>query len=186
MNHIEAMKQALEALEELEQLIPVGATIAAISPLRAAIEEAEKAEPVVREFYPRKIATGELDFSEPSYGNQYELLPEWEWVEVSLYLHPAPIPKESISKILTEVMDIAVSNGADSRSMPDEYVEVAAWLCNIPSSSTTIPEGWQPVLDYTVLHQYAADMSLNYNDLCAIVRTSIIAVAAAPKPGEGK
>ena len=41
-------------------------------------------------------------------------------------------PYEIIGKILTEVMDIAVSNGADSRSMPDEYVEVAAWLCGCP------------------------------------------------------
>ena len=36
--------------------------------------------------------------------------------------HP---PYASIDKILTEVMDIAAANGADSRSMPDEYVEVA-------------------------------------------------------------
>lgn len=43
------------------------------------------------------------------------------------------VPKEAIAKILTEVMDIANSNGADSRSMPDEYVEVAAWLCGIPT-----------------------------------------------------
>ena len=39
----------------------------------------------------------------------------------------------AISKILTEVMDIAVANGANSRSMPDEYVEVAAWLCGVPA-----------------------------------------------------
>ena len=42
------------------------------------------------------------------------------------------VPREAIAKILTEVMNIAVSNGADSRSMPDEYVEVAAWLCGVP------------------------------------------------------
>ena len=40
----------------------------------------------------------------------------------------------AIEKILTEVMDIAAANGADSRSMPDEYVEVAAWLCGIPGA----------------------------------------------------
>ena len=45
--------------------------------------------------------------------------------------HP---PYVSIDKILTEVMDIAAANGADSRSMPDEYVEVAAWLCGIPGA----------------------------------------------------
>ena len=43
-------------------------------------------------------------------------------------------PREAIAKILTEVMNIAVANGADSRSMPDEYVEVAAWLCGVPGA----------------------------------------------------
>lgn len=53
------------------------------------------------------------------------------------------VPKEAIAKILTEVMDIATSNGADSRSMPDEYVEVAAWLCGIPThTATSVPENY--------------------------------------------
>lgn len=53
------------------------------------------------------------------------------------------VPKEAIAKILTEVMDIATSNGADSRSMPDEYVEVAAWLCGIPvHTATSAPENY--------------------------------------------
>lgn len=39
-----------------------------------------------------------------------------------------PIPFEAISKILGEVMEKAVHNGADSRSMPDEYVAVAHFL----------------------------------------------------------
>jgi hypothetical protein len=62
------------------------------------------------------------------------------WLSISLaakkiYALPGTqnVPKEAIAKILTEVMDIATSNGADSRSMPDEYVEVAAWLCGIPT-----------------------------------------------------
>lgn len=51
-------------------------------------------------------------------------------------------PRAAIGKILDEVMDLAVSNGADGRSMPDEYVEVAAWLCDIPTRpKSTIPEG---------------------------------------------
>ena len=56
-------------------------------------------------------------------------------------------PYVAIGKILTEVMDIAAANGADSRSMPDEYVEVAAWLCGIPPVQPTpsIPEGWKLV-----------------------------------------
>jgi hypothetical protein len=40
-----------------------------------------------------------------------------------------PVPVELIGQILNEVMDIAVSNGANSVSMPDEYVEVAYFVC---------------------------------------------------------
>ena len=41
-------------------------------------------------------------------------------------------------------MDIAVSNGANSVSMPDEYVEVAAWLCGIPAQpAPSVPDGWK-------------------------------------------
>ena len=49
---------------------------------------------------------------------------------------PAPsIPVDAIGKMLTQLMDIAVANGADGRSMPDEYVEVAAWLCGMPTQN---------------------------------------------------
>lgn len=58
-------------------------------------------------------------------------------------LHMERPPYGAIGKILTEVMDIAVSNGADSRSMPDEYVEVAAWLCGIPAQNApSAPENY--------------------------------------------
>ena len=41
---------------------------------------------------------------------------------------PTPsIPLEAIEKMLADVMAVAVSNGANSVSMPDEYVEVAVW-----------------------------------------------------------
>jgi hypothetical protein len=40
-----------------------------------------------------------------------------------------PIPMCEISSILHEVMEIAVSNGANSISMPDEYVAVTHFLC---------------------------------------------------------
>lgn len=40
-----------------------------------------------------------------------------------------PIPMQAIKKILTEVMEVAGANGADSRSMPDEYVAVAHFAC---------------------------------------------------------
>lgn len=55
---------------------------------------------------------------------------------------PVPsVPREAIEKMLTQLMDIAVSNGANSVSMPDEYVEVAAWLCGIPAQPTSsVPE----------------------------------------------
>lgn len=39
------------------------------------------------------------------------------------------IPMKEIGEILTEVMDIAVKQGADSRSMPDDYVAVAHFVC---------------------------------------------------------
>lgn len=50
---------------------------------------------------------------------------------------PAPAQKKpeltsaalnTIGEMLTKEMDIAVANGANSISMPDEYVEIAAWL----------------------------------------------------------
>ena len=36
--------------------------------------------------------------------------------------------KDTIGQLLADAMDKAVSNGANSVSMPDEYVELAAWL----------------------------------------------------------
>lgn len=60
------------------------------------------------------------------------------------------VPREAIEKMLTQLMDIAVSNGANSISMPDEYVEVAAWLCGIPAQpAPSINEGVRKVtLDF--------------------------------------
>jgi len=60
---------------------------------------------------------------------------------------PLPsVPREAIEKMLTQLMDIAVSNGANSVSMPDEYVEVAAWLCGIPAQpAPSVPDGWKLV-----------------------------------------
>lgn len=64
---------------------------------------------------------------------EYE--PTWKAIEARVTgAQPAPsVPREAIEKMLTQLMDIAVSNGANSISMPDEYVEVAAWLCGIPA-----------------------------------------------------
>ena len=62
---------------------------------------------------------------------------------------PAPsVPREAINKMLTQLMDLAVSNGANSISMPDEYVEVAAWLCGIPAQpAPSVPDGWLRAID---------------------------------------
>lgn len=37
-------------------------------------------------------------------------------------------PIEAIGNLLAQAMNQAVANGANSVSMPDEYVEIAAWL----------------------------------------------------------
>lgn len=65
----------------------------------------------------------------------------------------AGVPFEAISKILNEVMEHAVANGADSRSMPDEYVAVAHFVSypekygyvvqqTAQASSYTTPVAW--------------------------------------------
>jgi len=41
------------------------------------------------------------------------------------------VPTESIGKMLAQAMEAAVANGANSVSMPDELVEVAAWLSGV-------------------------------------------------------
>lgn len=41
------------------------------------------------------------------------------------------VPLEAINKLLADCMDVAVQNGANSVSMPDHYVEVAAWICGV-------------------------------------------------------
>jgi len=40
-----------------------------------------------------------------------------------------PVPMGEIAQVVNEIMDICVANGADSRSMPDEYVAVAHFVC---------------------------------------------------------
>ncbi len=40
--------------------------------------------------------------------------------------------QSTIGKLLADAMSVAVSNGANSVSMPDEYVELAAWLAAAP------------------------------------------------------
>ena len=58
---------------------------------------------------------------------------------------PAPsVPIDSIGKLLTQAMDVAVANGANSASMPDELVEVAAWLSGV-QPAPSVPDVWLPV-----------------------------------------
>lgn len=52
----------------------------------------------------------------------------------------AEMPKEAIGKCLADLMDVYVKNGADSVSMPDECVEVAYWLANIPTNQDALCE----------------------------------------------
>ena len=73
---------------------------------------------------------------------------------------PAPsIPVEAIGKMLADVMAVAVSNGANSVSMPDEYVEVAVWLQGeCPTQpALSVPDGLTPLESI----QYWADAYAN-------------------------
>lgn len=80
----------------------------------------------------------EINLSDPAV--QKRLAAQWGYAPAEA--QPATsVPREAIDKMLTQLMDIAVSNGANSISMPDEYVEVAAWLCGIPAQpAPSIPE----------------------------------------------
>lgn len=41
---------------------------------------------------------------------------------------------KTIGTLLGDAMNTAVENGANSVSMPDEYVALAAWLCETPAA----------------------------------------------------
>ena len=52
---------------------------------------------------------------------------------------PAPsvaVPYSAIGKLLVQAIEQAVRNGANSVSMPDEYVAIAAWLAASPQPPT--------------------------------------------------
>ena len=63
--------------------------------------------------------------------------------------------KETIGQLLADAMDKAVANGANSVSMPDEYVELAAWLsANIvvtASPDANVERNRQMLLDRSVV-----------------------------------
>lgn len=141
-NERDALRADLNtAKQTLEELIPKYTQVRKEHLLsRAKIEQMEKQEPVA---FVKRNLTGQILLVDAR-GNGFDLM---ENLGVSLFALPGAqnVPKEAISKILTEVMDIAVSNGADSRSMPDEYVEVAAWLCGYAPLAPSVPEGFKLV-----------------------------------------
>lgn len=116
--------------------------------MQAKIAEMERQEPVMWA-NSSNINSSRINRERGGCGDQHTCSEtQTTYHDTQLYALPGAqdVPKEAIAKILTEVMDIAVSNGADSRSMPDEYVEVAAWLCGIPAQpAPSVPEGWKLV-----------------------------------------
>lgn len=59
------------------------------------------------------------------------------------------VPLKEINQILSEVMNLAVKNGANSISMPDEYVAVAHFLCYpeeycLPEKELVEVDKWDP------------------------------------------
>ena len=93
------------------------------------------------------------------------------------------VPREAIEKMLTQLMDIAVSNGANSVSMPDEYVEVAAWLCGIPAQPVpSVP--MDVIADYLVsisAHLARRDDAKAQAEIGELLK--MIAAAPEAKPG---
>ncbi len=121
--------------------------------LRAKVAEMGQQEPVGVLHVGSYYGEGGYDYRSYEDNENYKL--GWDarnpnhigWVEPLYALpgaQPAPsVPREAIEKMLTQLMDIAVSNGANSIPMPDEYVEVAAWLCGIPAQpAPSVPDGF--------------------------------------------
>lgn len=97
----------------------------------------------------------------------------------------AGVPRKAIDKMLTQLMDIAVSNGANSVSMPDEYVEVAAWLCGIPAQpAPSMPDGWKPVpiVSTAEMDNAGADHCDGHWDTAQVVWDAMLAKAPEAKP----
>lgn len=102
-----------------------------ITRLRAKIKQMEQQKPVAKVRLHQTGGNAGIAWSAQPL-NGFDSLPPLRDGDLLCALPGAQnVPKEAIAKILAEVMDIAVSNGANSLSMPDEYVEVAAWLCGI-------------------------------------------------------
>jgi hypothetical protein len=116
---------------------------------------------------------------------EYE--PTWKAIEARFPgAQPAPsVPREAIEKMLTQLMDIAVSNGANSVSMPDEYVEVAAWLCGIPAQpAPSVPDGVAEALQ-RLIENGAVLGPASSEDALLVARYRQRLLACAPSVPEG-
>ena len=106
----------------------VDAAKAEIEALRSKITEMEQQEPVAGGW---RCDNGHI------HGSCEKTLPMGAKLYGLAGTQPAPsVPVEAIGKMLADAMAVAVSNGANSVSMPDEYVEVAVWLRGISSQPT--------------------------------------------------
>jgi hypothetical protein len=74
------------------------------------------------------------------------------------------IPTTTISTLLADAMDKAVANGANSVSMPDEYVELAGWLSNIPPCKSFLEELAEARKDAERYHKFVAISELTRDD----------------------
>lgn len=110
---------------------------------------------------------------------------------------PAPsVPREAIEKMLTQLMDIAVSNGANSISMPDEQIQDLLRVGN-PSAeecrlirmgwdaamrTKSAPEGWKLVpVDPTLSMLTAAILSSHAINVHRAEHCYRAMIAAAPE-----
>ena len=114
---IKAINAAIEMIERMEKLR------AENDELRTKIEAMERQEPVASVW---RCDNGHI------HGSCEKTLPMGAKLYARTGAQPSPsVPVEAIGKMLADAMVVAVSNGANSVSMPDEYVEVAVWLRGI-------------------------------------------------------
>lgn len=92
------------------------------------------------------------------------------------------VPREAIEKMLTQLMDIAVSNGANSISMPDEYVEVAAWLCGIPAQPAPSEPVVTPKMEQAFYEKVEVTTVGSIRGLADGIKAAMLAAAPDAKP----
>lgn len=70
----------------------------------------------------------------------------------------------TIGMLLAEAMDKAVAAGANSVSMPDEYVELAAWLASPPPAQPS-QNPWRDAIDEALVVAHLGVATEPYDDL---------------------